>query len=241
MEQHLGNADNLHIILVRPQLAENIGMAIRGMVNCGISNLRIVSPRCGWPNKQVDLASAETLKYVNVELFDSTETALADLHYIMATTARERNMINTIYSPASAANLLHDVDGYVGVMFGSEQSGLKNEDIVLCNGIISIPSIGFRSYNLAQAVLIICYTFAGMLEHKYSAMHLGKTNVATHAEVNSFLKTLENALVERGYFSNIEAKQGIMMQTLRNFFMKSAATKQEINSLFGAIRHLWQR
>ena len=220
-------------------MAENIGMAIRAMVNCGFTRLRLIQPRCGWPNQKAHLASAEKSDLVNVESFDTLKRAIADLNCVFATTARTRDMINELHTPSSAASRIahFSSNANVGIVFGPESSGLTNEDVSLCNGVISIPSVDFQSYNLAQAVLIICYTLQfGYLANDVET-HLGKTKLATLDEINCIVDFLDSKLSQKGYFK-CNKRHEMMMQTLRNFFMHSSVTTQEINSLFGALKCL---
>lgn len=229
---------NTYVILDHPQMAENIGMAIRAMVNCGFTKLRLIQPKCGWPNKKADLASAEKSKLVDVELFDTLKSAVSNLSIALATTARTRNMINKIYTPSSAVDyLVQYQNANVGIVFGPESSGLTNEDISICNGIITIPSINFQSYNLAQSVLIICYTLQEKCLINTHTEHLGKTKIANLHEISCLINFLDITLSQKGYFKD-DKRHELMMQTLRNFFMHSSATTQEINSIFGALKCL---
>lgn len=237
MDLQPGRNHNLFIILNRPQLAENIGMSIRAMVNCGFFNLRIVSPQCEWPNKAVDLCSAEKLSMVNVQIFSSFDDAIADLNCIFATTARCRHMIKETLTPRSAASRIQQVSGNIGIVFGAEQSGLTNDDVAKCSSVVEIPSIGFSSYNLAQAVLVICYEMMIASGDYSDSFHFGKTKSASHKEISGFVDFFSSVLSECGYF-DIEAKRDQMIQTIKNFFIRSVPTTQEINSLFGAIKAL---
>ena len=236
MEKLLGSECDVHIILQRPQLAENIGMCVRAMVNCGFYKLRLINPRCGWPNKKIDLSSAEKLDLVHVELYDSLKSAIADMNLVLATTARSRDMIQEVCDPTYAADVIKTYKR-VGIVFGPEDSGLSNEDVALCNYVISIPSIGFRSYNLAQAVLIVCYTIMNRDNSSRSDLHLGKTRAAQSKDVINFIDFLDATLVSKSYFKS-DKKHTLMMQTLQNLILRAKPTEQEVNSLFGAIKCL---
>ena len=229
------------IILQRPQLAENVGMVIRAMANCGATELRLVNPVCGWPNPRAELVSAEKCDLVRVSCFENLREALSDLNLVFATSARPRNMIKSTCSPRECAricaqNILENRK--IGIIFGPENNGLSNDDIALCRHVVCIESENFASYNLAQAVLIVCYSL--MIELKSGparAFHTGKTAVAAHAEIANFLDFLERQLCAKNYFRSPE-KRAQMMLTLRNFFMRSEITTQEIQSLFGAVSAL---
>jgi tRNA/rRNA methyltransferase len=150
------------IILVEPQLGENIGTAARAMLNCGLVDLRLVRPRDGWPNrKAVAAASGADAVIENVRLFDSTAEAVADLSRVYATTARHRGQIKPVVTPRQAATEMRAALGRgekTGVLFGPERTGLHNDDIPLADTVLQVPlNPAFSSLNLAQAVLLIGY------------------------------------------------------------------------------------
>lgn len=226
------------IILHKPQLAENTGMGMRAMANTGIKNLRLVSPVHGWPCEKAILASAEKSSLLNIEIFDSFESAISDLQIVFATSARNRYMIQEIYSPASAVEKILSFEN-VGIVFGNEKFGLTNEEISRCNFVIEIPSVDFSSYNLAQAVLIICYQImnAKLTSKAEKTFRTGKTTIASQLHVDYFLNFLEKELECRDHFSS-ERKHVLMMQTIRNLFKRSVLTYQEIQSMLGVIETL---
>ncbi len=131
------------IILVEPQLGENIGTAARAMANFGLNDLRIVNPRDGWPNEQAQKASANAIHVVDkAQIFDNLEDAIADLQYICATTARPRDMVKEILSPESVATVMHEKVAQkqtTGILFGREKSGLTNTDISYADSIVIAP------------------------------------------------------------------------------------------------------
>ena len=145
------------IILVEPQLGENIGAAARAMLNCGLTRMRIVRPRDGWPNERA-LAAASGADAViqGAEIFDSTSAAIADLNFVLATTARQRDMVKIVLTPEAAAEELHAraaVEHRTGILFGPERTGLMNDDIPLADAVVTIPvNPAFSSLNLAQQV-----------------------------------------------------------------------------------------
>ena len=151
------------IILVRPQLGENIGTAARAMLNCGLMDLRLVAPRDGWPNvKALNAASGADAVIGQARLFESVADAVADLNSVFASTARGREMVKPVFTPRQAAAKLHPASAtHAGILFGPERSGLSNDDVVLADAIIEVPlNPAFSSLNLAQAVLIICYEWS---------------------------------------------------------------------------------
>jgi tRNA/rRNA methyltransferase len=218
-------------------LAENTGMAMRAMVNTGVKNLRLAAPIHEWPSAKAELASAEKSGILKVEVFKRLEEAISDLHFIFAVSARPRNLIKEIYSPENM--IVDQTNEKAGFVFGSEKDGLSNEEISLCGGIINIPSADFSSYNLSQAVLIICYR---LMRKKSESPFLktGKTRPSTQGEMEIFLKKLEYELSLRRHFPS-EKKQILMMQTIRNLFKRSRPTAQEIRSMMGVIETLIQK
>lgn len=224
----------IYAILNKPQLPENTGMAIRALANTGFVNLRLVSPLHPWPSDSAHLASAATSHLLNIELFDDLKRALADLHFTFATSARDHRLIKKIFSPTSAAlEISKKSDRNIGIVFGSERSGLTNKEISLCSAIIEIPTANFSSYNLAQAVLLIFYELFSQKIPPQTRLKTGKTAPATQNELEKFLSKLEEKLSQKNYFPDAQ-KQVLMMQTLRNIFNRSELTSQEIKSLFGA-------
>ena len=249
------------IILVRPQLGENIGMCARAMLNCGVEDLRLVAPRDGWPNPAADKAASGALVVLErAKIYATTAEAIADLEVVFATTARERGMVKEIHSPASAATLIRAtnqnclsqlaeeeaggaspaVNGQqkCGVLFGPERTGLENDDIALANAILNIPlNPGFSSLNLAQAVLLTCYGWLSQDNHfaqGEKSLQLGETQPATRGEVENLMQRLEEELVAGAFFRSPDQKPTIL-RNLRNFFFRSGATQQEVRTFHGVI------
>lgn len=221
--------DNFFILLHGTQLPENTGMVMRAMANTGIKNLRLINIQHEWPSQKAHLVSAEKSDLINVEVFSDIKSAISDMNTVYAASARPRNMIMQTYSPDILQNFGSD-SGKIGVLFGSERNGLSNEDISFANAVIRIPSHNFSSYNLAQAVLIICYH---MMQHSTeNEIHLGKTNFATQRQIDSLVDSIESKLATNyPYWAS-------HIRTIRNFFKRSSITQQEINSLFGAINKI---
>src|SRR5262245_34500598 len=180
------------IILVEPQLGENIGTTARAMLNCGLSDLRLVRPRDGWPNpKAVANASGADTVLEAARLYDSAEAAVADLKRVYATTARHRGMIKRVVTPRRGAaemrKALARAEG-VGIRFGPERTGLLNDDIALADAVVSVPlNPGFASLNLAQAVLLVGYEwFQAGDKAPASELVTNETRPATKAELLNF-------------------------------------------------------
>ena len=231
------------IILVRPQLGENIGMAARAMLNCGLSTLRLVAPRDGWPNPKAQrAASGADVVLERAQVFDSVADAVADLERVVATTARNRELSQRIVTPRRAAREMRgwigDGQG-VGVLFGPERTGLVNEDMVQADTALSIPlNPQFSSLNIAQAVLLVAYEWATAADET-PAERLSEYAVrpATKEELQNLFAHLERALDQSGFLRN-EAMRPSMVHNLRAFLQRSAMTEQEVRSFHGVIKYL---
>lgn len=234
------------IILVGPQLGENIGTTARAMLNCGFTELRIVNPREGWPNeKAVKASSGADIVIDNVKLFSDLESAVMDLKKVYATTARTRDMVKPVQTAELAAQEMFNLyanQERVGIVFGPEKAGLTNADISLCDMIIDIPlNPAFKSLNLAQAVLLVCYQFF----QQQNAQDLTKSEItirqsdrlAEKQEVFNFFERLEDKL-DRNGFLRVTEKKEVMMNNIRNLFLKAELTHQEVKTLHGIIESI---
>jgi tRNA/rRNA methyltransferase len=231
------------IILVGPQLGENIGMCARAMLNCGVTELRIVNPRDGWPNPAAVSASSGASEVIdNAKLFNSTKEAVADLEFVLATTARSREMVKEIYSTEAAAQEVRKRNAAniqkCGILFGPERTGLENDDVALANAILNIPlNPGFSSLNLAQAVLLVCFSWLSADNHFRSdevIVEMGDTAPAKKDEIEMLMKHLEDELASGNFFRSPEQKP-TLMRNIRNFFFRAAPTQQDVRTLHGII------
>lgn len=239
------------IILVAPQLGENIGQSARAMANFGLASLRLVAPRDGWPSASA-LAAASGARHVveNAEVFPSLEAAIADLHYLVATTARIREMVKPILSPETAVKQIaaKAASGQrCGVLFGRERSGLENDEVALADALIIVPvNPAFASLNLAQAVLLVGYEWrkfvAGASLGRATqfdgpaaeGLYLNKSQPATREELFAFFQHLESELGAAGFFKT-DDKRSSMIRNMRNLFGRAALTEQEVRTLRGII------
>ncbi len=228
------------VILVEPQLGENIGTAARAMYNCGLTELRLVKPRDGWPNdKAVAAASGADAVLEKARLFPSVEEAIADLRHIYATTARNRYMVKRILTPRQAAGEIRRFmaagEG-CGMLFGPERTGLVNDHIALADTVLSVPlNPAFSSLTLAQAVLLVGYEwFTGGDATPGEALHTGQSRPATKAELLSFFEHLEAELDRNGFMKN-EEKRPSMVRNLRTLFQRAHCTEQELRTLHGVV------
>ncbi len=232
------------IILVEPQLGENIGMAARAMLNCGLTELRLVSPRDGWPSEDAAAASAGADKVIDeARVFDTTADAVADLQLVFAATARARDMTNRILGPGQAAAEIHafmDKDGKAGVLFGREAKGLRNDDVVLADAIIMIPvNPAFGSLNLAQAVFAVGHEWlkAGAEPPPGKLAMPKDTRPADKADLLGLFEHLEDELDKSGFF-HVAEKRVVMARNLRNMLQRAGLTEQEVRTLRGVITSL---
>ena len=231
------------IILIRPQLSENIGMTARAMMNTGLYHLRLVSPKENHLSDKALSASSgaeEILK--SAQIYSSTESAIADLTTVYATTARRRNQIKKVYTAEKVMepiNATIQAENSCGIIFGPERTGLENEDISLANAIIEIPlNPKHCSLNLSQAVLLVGYEWYKTQIQALDEMFVtNTTSLATKEELFRFLKFLEDSLVD---FKNLqdEEKRPTLLRNLHNIFTRNQMTTQEINTLYGIITHL---
>jgi tRNA/rRNA methyltransferase len=230
------------IILVEPQLAENIGMVARAMANFGLSELRIVAPRDGWPRKGAhSAASGATHVLEAATLYDTAREAIADLHYVFATTARERGQMKRVFAPEPAMREAHGRIGQgqgIGILFGRERTGLENDEVSLADAIITFPvDPKFSSLNLAQAVLLVSYEW-----HKLAsggALPFSGERISPPAvrdSVTSFFDYVEAELDAVNFYP--EDKKPIMTRNMRDIFHRLEMTEQDVRTLRGAIRAL---
>lgn len=228
------------VILVRPQLGENIGTAARAMLNFGLTDLRLVSPRDGWPNAKAVAAAAGADAVIEAaRCFDTTAQAVADLHHLYAATARRRDMLKPALTPRRAAAEMRrqlDRGERSGLLFGPEKAGLDNDDVALADVIVQVPlNPAFSSLNLAQAVLVTGYEWFLVGDRTPAvALDPGVHRPATRAELEGFLVQLEVALTENGFLRPPEKVPG-MVRNLRNIFTRAGLMDQEVRTLRGVI------
>ena len=228
------------VILAEPQLGENIGTAARAMANFGLFDLRLVRPRDGWPSEKARSASSGADWIIDgARLFDTVEEAIADLSLVYATTARPRDMIKPVASPQEAAISLraqHKAGNKTGLMFGRERWGLNNDEVSLCDAIVTIPTNpGFSSLNLAQSVVVLGY--AWILTNDTPLYDTPEHEPASKEELVMFFEHFEESLDQRGFFKVEEKKPG-MVRNLRNMLQRARLTSQEVRTLRGAVRAL---
>lgn len=229
-------------VLVEPQMGENIGAAARAMLNFGLSGLRLVSPRDGWPNEKAGaMAAGASIVLDKTRVFETTADALAGCNYVLATTARPREALLPVFEPAAAADELKtriDRGETCAVMFGGERAGLSNDDVMRADGIISIPvNPAFASLNLAQAALIVAYEWAKADGRTALSSELDIAIPALREDFERFFEHLVAELDKAGYFFP-EAKRANMERNLKVAFLRAGLTEGEVRSLRGVIKAL---
>src|SRR3954452_24203379 len=228
------------VILVEPQLGENIGMAARAMGNFALARLRIVNPRDGWPNVSAHRAAAGADPILDrVELFDTVEQAVADCTLLFATTARAHDQAKPVVGPEAAAREMADqIKGgaTVGILFGRERYGLQNEEVALADRIITFPvNPAFASLNLAQAVLLIGYEWFKLATA--SALPFAMPERSERASQHQMQAFFDNLVAEldRVEFLRPAEKRDTMLVNLRNIFARMEPTKQDMHTLHGVV------
>ncbi len=240
------------IVLVRPQMGENIGAAARAMMNFALDEMRLVAPRDGWPNpKAYSLASRADRILDEARLVAHTGEAIADCHRVYAMTARRRDMFKPAMTPREAvADIRAALAGgqRAAVLFGAEKSGLDNDDVVLADTIIHIPANpAFSSLNLGQAVLLFAYEWfhAGFTPEPPRPLS-GHMAPASKEELMHLFNHLETELEDADFFAAVPDKRPVMIRNIRNLFQRANLAEQDVRTLRGIIKALshgrrWRR
>jgi tRNA/rRNA methyltransferase len=227
------------IVLVRPQLGENIGKAARAMLNFGLTDLRLVTPRDGWPNPSAGpAASGADIVLERARVFASVSEATADCQHIYATTVRKRGLVMPVVTPEAAAREIRTSSGSSAILFGAERSGLETEEVAIAHRILTVPiNPEFRSLNLAQAVILVAY------EWSKGAGLMVPTDVdeseprATQAELDGLIGQLDEALVAADYFYPPD-RAPATRKTIRTIITKAGWSAREVQGMRGIIRAL---
>jgi tRNA/rRNA methyltransferase len=234
------------VILVGTQLAENIGMTARAMLNCGLTDLRLVRPRPSWPNeKAVAAASGADAVLAQARIFESTAEAVAELHHVYATTGRSRELVKPVVTAREAAAEIRAHAGRAercGLMFGPERTGLENDDVTLAQTILRVPlNPEHPSLNIAQAVLLAAYEWYQASDQTPARIAADvKAQPATAGEINEFLDRLETELVECGFLRNPEMRP-TMARNIRAIFTRAGLMQHEVRTLHGIVTGLTER
>lgn len=245
MNNNSSNNDNIQpaIILVSPQMGENIGAAARAMQNFSLSDLRLVNPRDGWPNDRAISTASGALEHMpEVKTFSSFSEAISDLNFVFATTSRSRDMVKPVFSPIQAAieskrRVLQKQK--IGFVFGAERTGLVNDDLAQCQAILSIKTNPeFHSINLAQSVLLMAYEYF-RVSIITSAQPERNTDdsPAKQEDIHIFMNRLQRDLEKQNFFRSEDLKP-TMLRNIQNIFTRADITDQELRTLHGILSAL---
>ncbi len=226
------------IILVRPQLGENIGKAARAMLNFGLTELRLVAPRDGWPNPSAGPAAAGAdLVLANAEVFESVAEACGDCAHVYATTVRKRGVVKPVVTPEQAANDMRAEAGRAAILFGPERSGLESDDVALARTIITVPiNPAFGSLNLAQAVLVCAYEWSrGSALASPPSVELDPP--ADQTELEGMLGQLEAMLDEVNYFFPPD-RAHVTKRMVRTLLTKPGWSSNEVRTFRGILTEI---
>jgi len=244
------------VLLMEPQLADNIGMVARAMANTGLDELRLIAPRDGWPNEKARVA-ASGANYVvdDGEAHGTLTEAIGDLNWVAATTARQRDLRKPVMTPEQVVAEMRQriaAGQRCGILFGRERNGLETDEVALCDAVVMIPvNARFASLNLAQAVLLLGYEW--MRQHERASLgrvttyetplapglNVGASRPATKEELLGLYEHLERELERLGYFNPSEKRQ-TMVRNIRSMLARMEATEQEVRTLRGIVAALAQ-
>ena len=231
------------VILIRPQMGENIGAVARAMSNFGLSELRIVAPRDGWPNpKAVEMSAGAEYIINDTKIYETFAESMADINIAYATTARPRNMNKRVVEPAQAmAEISARSTDKIALVFGPERAGIENEEITLCDSIITIPTdTKNKSLNLAQSSVIIGYEWLKANLSNKENSEITNESPAPKSDIFGMFDQLESYLDKAEYF-RVEQKKPVMWQNLKNMLLRGNWNEQEIRTFRGMLRSLWER
>ena len=226
------------IVLDRPQLGQNIGKAARAMLNFGLTEMRLVAPRDGWPNPEAGpAASGADVVLEQARVFPTVQEAIADCSLVFASTVRRRDLVMPVVDPGEMADSIVGSSARSAILFGPERSGLETEDVALANAIVTVPiNPEFGSLNLAQAVILLAYEWSkrGSLAQP-TAKELEPA--APHGELEGLVMQLNEELDAKGYF-HPPSRTDATKNTLRTIFTKTGWSSREVKAIRGVIRAL---
>lgn len=225
-------------VLVRPQLGENIGKAARAMLNFGLTEMRLVAPRDGWPNPAAGpAASGADIVLEQAQVFETVADALADCTQVYATTVRKRGLVKPVVTPEEAAREIHAEPGRTAILFGPERSGLETDDVAIARKILTVPiNPDFGSLNLAQAVILVAYEWSKHVALA-SPPQVDLDPPADQQELDGLIDHLESMLEPAGYFFPPD-RVPATKRTLRSVLTKPAWNANEVRTLRGVLSTL---
>ena len=223
------------LILVRAQLGENIGKAARAMLNFGLTELRLVAPRDGWPNPTAGpAASGADSVLAGVQVYDTVANATADCTHVYATTVRKRGVVKPVLTPEAAAAEMRILAGRSAILFGPERTGLESDDVALARTIITVPiNPKFGSLNLAQAVMVVAYEWSKG-QSLAQPPRVDEQPPAPQAELDGLIGQLDTMLDAAGFYFPPD-KVPTVMRNIRSILTKPAWNAQEVRTLRGVL------
>ena len=226
------------IVLVRPQLGQNIGKAARAMLNFGLTEMRLVTPRDGWPNPDAGpAASGADVVLEQAKVFETVDAAIADCSQVFASTVRRRDLVMPVVGPEQMADRIRASDQCSAILFGAERSGLETEEVALANAIVTVPiNPDFGSLNLAQAVILLAYEWSrggGLAQPPAKEAE----PAAPHGELEGLIVQLDDELEAKGYYHPPSRTQSTR-NTIRTIFTKTGWSSREVKAVRGIIRAL---
>ena len=229
------------IVLVRPQLGENIGKAARAMLNFGLTEMRLVAPRDGWPNPDAGPSAAGADSVIEgAQVFDSTAEAVADCAHVYATTVRKRGVTKPVVTPAEAAQEMAQQQGKQAILFGPERSGLEADDVALARAIVTVPiNPDFPSLNLAQAVILCAYEWSKSENLSLPTLE-DVLPPAPQADLDGLVAHVEEMLEPKGYFLPADREPATRRQ-LRTVLTKPAWNHLQVRTMRGVLSALQKR
>jgi tRNA/rRNA methyltransferase len=227
------------IVLVRPQLGENIGKAARAMLNFGLIDLRLVAPRDGWPNPAAGpAASGADVVLEQARVFETVAEAVADCAHVYATTVRKRGLVVPVATPEEAAREIRTQPEPSAILFGAERSGLETDEVAIAGKIVTVPvNPDFRSLNLAQAVILLAYEWSKLEALAVPTEGEPAEPRASQAQLEGLIGQLDSALDAAGYFHPPD-RTPATRTTMRTILTKAAWSNREVQALRGMIRAL---
>ena len=226
------------IVLVRPQLGQNIGKAARAMLNFGLTEMRLVAPRDGWPNPEAGpAASGADAVLESARVYDTVQDSIADCSLIFASTVRRRDLVMPVVAPEEMADRIAATTERCAILFGPERSGLETDEVALANAIVTVPvNPEFASLNLAQAVILLAYEWSKCDELAQPTVKELEP-AAAHGELEGLIGQLNEELDGKGYFHPPSRTQATK-NTLRTIFTKTGWSSREVKAVRGIIRAL---
>lgn len=226
------------VVLVRPQLGQNIGKAARAMLNFGLTELRLVGPRDGWPNPDAGpSASGADIVLERAQVFATVAEAIADCSAVYASTVRRRDLVMPVLSPVEMASAMAQSSGRSAMLFGPERAGLETDEVALANAIVTVPiNPNFASLNLAQAVILLAYEWSKTVALSQPPARDAEP-LAPHGEVEELIGQLEESLRAKNYYHPPERSR-TTHNTIRSIFTKTGWSSREVKAVRGIIRAL---